>query len=122
MKLLQIVARCAKWWADAAARAFNPTDIAPDKIACARCGKGFSAMELRPVDLGFLCGPCDVAELTEYRVKALNKLIDGPQTVATTCFICGRTFRVRKEVLIYCAASGVRWHCSACTTFAKIAI
>lgn len=86
-------------------------------IACARCGAGFRAAELRPVDLGFLCGPCDAAELA---AVDLARIVSGPEFARATCCVCARAFRVHRNTLVYCALARKRWHCAACGTVARI--
>jgi hypothetical protein len=112
--------RSLRFWLDAWRRAFNPPGPpAADlrRIACARCGAGFTAAELRPVDLGFLCGPCDAAELA---AVDLARIVSGPEFARATCCVCARAFRVHRDTLVYCALARQRWHCAACGTVARI--
>lgn len=117
--LLAWLRRSLRFWLGAARLAFNPPAPAADlrKIACARCGAGFAAEELRPVDFGFLCGPCDAAELAETDVQ---RIAQGPEFARATCCVCARTFRAHRDTLVYCALARKRWHCAACGTFARI--
>lgn len=114
--------RSLRFWLDAARDAFNPAFPVADlrEIACARCGAGFSAVELRPVDFGFLCGPCDRAEMDAQRFDAQRLIMGGPEFVRVHCAICARVHRVHRDTLVYCALARKRWHCAACGTFARI--
>ncbi len=113
--------RSLRFWLDAAQQAFNPEFPAADlrKIACARCGAGFPAAELRPVELGFLCGPCDAAELTE-RQNDASRLIYGPERQRARCHICAQQFQAHRDTLVYCAVTRRRWSCPTCVAVGRI--